>query len=418
MHIGEVSTMCLFQPTMNGDSAGGKRTLTVKYVAPKKDPESISFDLGPEVSHLKPIHVSMHGSETDAYRMDDRLNDWFSKCFGFPVVLAYLGPHHRPVLFPNLSTKPQTSGWLSSVTSKLAFGDAPEDKPKITFADAAAYLVVTEESLADVSARLPEEVSMDVTKFRPNIVISGAPAAWDEDFWGAITIEGAEATVISLPHNCYRCQSINVNYETGEYGKDESDQVLKKLQKDRRVDRGKKWSAVFGRYGFLEGQKSGMIRVGDEVSVSKRNTEHTAFGKLFNICSTQGLCADFFNRLARHLVQSCIRRSSILCLSTSRDALFQRRKSIPSLVTSVLPMCPHDQTVFQRAAAEVGFKWLDVNKMLLVIRYVKQLNLEPINMTTNNQLIKTYRNVLLRTKRLTISGSLLSLPVCAGSQDR
>lgn len=317
MHIGEVSAMCLFKPSISRGNAGGEAILTVEFAAPGREAERISFDLEPEVSNLEQIHVSMHGSETDAYRMDDHLNDWFSKCFGFQVALAYLGPHHRPVLFPNLSTKLQSNGWLSSITSKLSFGDAAEDKPKITFADAAAYLVVTEESLADVSDRLPEGVDMDVTKFRPNIVISGAPAAWDEDFWGAITIEGAEATVISLPHNCYRCQSINVNYETGEYGRDESDQVLKKLQKDRRVDRGKKWSAVFGRYGFLEGQNNGIIRVGDEVLVNKRNTEHTAFGEFLYCVIRRILSTNRASRLAGHIAYNP-KWSSILHLLVGR----------------------------------------------------------------------------------------------------
>ncbi|KAL2044099.1 hypothetical protein ABVK25_012475 [Lepraria finkii] len=53
----------------------------------------------------------------------------------------------------------------------------------ITFADLASYLIITEESLQNVSARLPDGVEMDRTKFRPNIVVSGAGAAWEEDFW-------------------------------------------------------------------------------------------------------------------------------------------------------------------------------------------------------------------------------------------
>ena len=50
------------------------------------------------------------------------------------------------------------------------------------------------------------------------------------------------------------------------------------LQKDRRVDKGNKYGAVFGRYGFLKGE-GGVVEVGDEVRVSRRNSETTAFGR-------------------------------------------------------------------------------------------------------------------------------------------
>jgi hypothetical protein len=42
------------------------------------------------------------------------------------------------------------------------------------------------------------------------------------------------------------------------------------------VDKGKKYGAVFRRYGFLDGE-GGMVRIGDETRVSRRNNETTAF---------------------------------------------------------------------------------------------------------------------------------------------
>jgi hypothetical protein len=48
------------------------------------------------------------------------------------------------------------------------------------------------------------------------------------------------------------------------------------LQRDRRVDKGKKYGAVFGRYGFLDGE-GGMMEIGDEARVSRRNNDTTAF---------------------------------------------------------------------------------------------------------------------------------------------
>lgn len=211
-------------------------------------------------------------------------------------MLVYLGPHLRTALgnlAPSAADKNDTASksWFTSVIS--AVPDLGLSKPRnhegITFADVAPYLVVTEESLRDVSSRLTNG-DMDITKFRPNIVLSGSPAAYEEDFWGGLTItsrmksgRGEASTVeLSLTQNCARCKSINVDYLTGKPGVDEAGSVLKKLMRDRRVDKGMKYSPIFGRYAFLNVMETSRktISLGDEVTVSKRNEERTTFSKL------------------------------------------------------------------------------------------------------------------------------------------
>lgn len=279
-------------------------------------------------------------------------NDWFSERFGYRVVLAYLGGHSRPVL-GNFSPSSQlreatsastsssspsssSSSWLSRTGRALSSwvwggggggsnsntnGTENDDnnQGKITFADCAPYLIVSETSVHDVSARLqqpqpqphadhdnndtPRE-EMDITKFRPNIVISGAPTPYEEDFWSELSIldnnnhkptptpsmpettttthppenpKPKSKTTLLLTANCVRCRSLNVDYNTGNYGTGPSGSVLKKLMKDRRVDRGARFSPVFGRYGFLGGCGGGdggngdgdVVRVGDGVVVSR-----------------------------------------------------------------------------------------------------------------------------------------------------
>lgn len=204
----------------------------------------------------------------------------------------YLGPHLRPVLgnvSPNAVNKSAavSKSWVASVTKAMpSFGlSNPGTTEGITFADIAPYLIVTEESLHEVSSRL-KDGKMDITKFRPNIVVSGSAKVYDEDFWGGLTIanneerEGNKADFI-LTQNCARCKSINIDYSTGKQGSDEAGTILKKLMRDRRVDKGTKYSPVFGRYGFFESMKSSKKRIslGDEVTVSKRNEERTVFGK-------------------------------------------------------------------------------------------------------------------------------------------
>lgn len=278
--------LALFLQSING-SAG---TFTVSFSPPNGDSKSLEIPLEPLVADLERIDVSLHQSPTKAYKMEERVNTWFSSCFGYDVMLAYLGPHRRPVLgnlSPNsVHSKPKGSKtWISSITASLptVMSGQGKEEEGITFTDLAAYLVVTEESLQDVSSRFSDGTKMDVTKFRPNIVLSGSKEAWDEDYWGGIIITSSTGTTeVVLTQNCARCVSINVDYSTGKEASGEAGSALKKLMKDRRVDKGAKWSPIFGRYGFLKSTDEGSgfkIAVGDEVAVSKVNKERTTFGK-------------------------------------------------------------------------------------------------------------------------------------------
>lgn len=259
--------------------------ITVTFTPPEgsdSSPTSIDIPLSPDTSNLEKFKVSMHRSPTDAYIMPTKFNDWFTSCFGFPVILAYLGDHRREVRFEEMMPAKE-NGWLSTLsklpTAILRSSESTKDSEnkRITFADCAPFLVTSQASLEDVSARLPDGVSMDVTKFRPNIVLSGASAAWEEDFWAELVTGNV---TLSLVHNCARCKSINVDYRTGKPGEGEEGNVLKKLQRDRRVDPGMKWSPVFGRYAFLaEGGDGEVIRIGDEAKVTKVNKERTVFSK-------------------------------------------------------------------------------------------------------------------------------------------
>ena len=273
-------------------------SIGVTYQPPDGAEKSyLDIPLVPDTKGLEAMDIVLHQSPTKAYNMGSTYNDWFSRCFGYETMLVYIGPHVRPVLgnlSPNASTKSesQANSWLSSITNHLPTirTSQQETTDGIRFSDVAAYLVVTEESLKDVSSRLPDGEEMDITKFRPNIVLSGSPAAYDEDFWGGLILkhkadegEGHMAKDVEfiLTQNCARCVSINIDYTTGKQGQGEMGAVYKKLMKDRRVDKGTKYSPIFGRYGFLKAgmPTSSTIAVGDEVQVTNRNTERTTFGK-------------------------------------------------------------------------------------------------------------------------------------------
>ena len=214
-------------------------TLTVTHNPPDGRNKSLEIHLEPELGHLEEVDVQLHRSPAKGYKMPDRVNIWFSKCLGYDVMLLYIGPNRRPVLgnlSPNASqhSGAASKSWMSTITSSVPSFIASKDVEGVglSFADVAAYLVITEESLRDVDSRLQDGTKMDVTKFRPNIVLAGGGEAYEEDFWGSITInakkrkENSKVTEIVLTQNCGRCVSINVDYSTGKSGTGEAN-VLK-----------------------------------------------------------------------------------------------------------------------------------------------------------------------------------------------
>ncbi|KAF2088425.1 hypothetical protein K490DRAFT_64475 [Saccharata proteae CBS 121410] len=282
MHVVYFPAMTLFLTSMTfpteKDPESG--TIHVNYKPPSGESKSLDVPLLPSTAGLKILEITMHQSSTKCYDMGDPFNAWFSSCFGFDVVLAYLGDNRRGVL---MSVPPQqqqaqsttNSSWLSTLTNSIPFLPGSSGKGELGFADCASYMVTSQTSLLEASSRLDGGAKMDITKFRPNIVIEGAAEPWEEDYWAEIAIGDAKLVLV---HNCVRCASINVDYETGQLGKGGSGDMFKKLQKDRRVDRGAKYSPVFGRYGFLDAADDGkVIRIGDEVNVIKRNVERTVF---------------------------------------------------------------------------------------------------------------------------------------------
>lgn len=294
----------------------------------------------------------MHRSPVVGYDMGEPYNSWFSAWLGYAVVLAYIGGERRAVLG---SFAPSTTGstggvgnfrgngyyyhWLrlglvflggllslgylaGSRTGPLALllalvipaaaaatgthwtrkRNPSQKKETLTFSDCAPYLLISTTSVADVSARLPDDEEMDLTKFRPNIVVSGAERPFEEDYWGELAIspsgtwtekskEERKGFRLILTANCVRCQSLNVDYATGRFGAGPAGAVLKKLMRDRRVDRGARYSPVFGRYGFLgeDGGAGREICVGDEVVVGRVDAERSVYGMSKPFCPAMSM---------------------------------------------------------------------------------------------------------------------------------
>ncbi|KIW05555.1 uncharacterized protein PV09_03433 [Verruconis gallopava] len=282
MLVGLIPEMALFTTAIELPSDESQGHVTVTFNPPGATSSSLVVPLVPETAGLDRLDVDLHGSKTSAYDMGDKYGKWFSERFGYGVKLAAVGEHERDILFPGFPfQQPSTSSWLASLARSIPVvgGLIGSQEPRLKFQDCAPFLVCTEKSCDAVSDLLSDAAKFDIRKTRPNIVVSGQQA-WEEDFWGEIVIaEGDSEVKIPLQHNCLRCQSLNVDFATGQYSKEKNVEVLKLLQKYRRVDAAKKYNAVFGRYGFITPADVGKeIKVGDVVVVSKKNAQRSGFG--------------------------------------------------------------------------------------------------------------------------------------------
>jgi uncharacterized protein YcbX len=327
MHIGLRSSLCLFTTQFN--SMENPTELEVHYGLdhpfdrPDRPIEKspLMVPLKPDIHGLKSVTVTMHFNSCTAYDMGQKYNEWFSERLGCSVKLFYIGDYRRRILgnmgeglknpvntwiysalipvpiaiiigYISLTTEAMETTWrIVAIAAFVISCSLPlrqfqklsrATKPGLTFADLAAYLVVSSSSFDNVNSRLSGDEALDITKFRANIVVSGAKDAFEEDFWSELQI-GRDISM-KLTQNCARCSSLNVDYKTGKPGTSDAGKVLKILSKDRRVDPGMKWSPIFGRYGFINspsGDKPAIkIMVGDEVSILKTNKQRTVTGML------------------------------------------------------------------------------------------------------------------------------------------
>jgi len=160
---------------------------------------------------------------------------WLSAFLGFACRLVRAGAaYSRPI--PD-----------RKVPAALASAPAHE----VTFADAFPFMLLSEETLADLNGRL--EAPLPMNRFRPNLVVAGA-APYAEDTWarfriGSVTFHGAT--------RCARCAVTTTDQFTAGRGKE----PLRTLATYRRDAED---NIMFGR-NLIHETKTGRLAVGDEV---------------------------------------------------------------------------------------------------------------------------------------------------------
>jgi MOSC domain-containing protein len=183
--------------------------------------------------------VEVFSSVLAAAPASDAAHAWFSTVVGEPIRLVYLDDPTRRRTDPAYSR--------------------PEDR--VSFADGYPLLLATEESLAALNDLIaegpyPQDGPMSMTRFRPSLVVAGAPA-WAEDGWRVLRIGAVTFRVVKA---CARCVFTTIDPDTAAKGHE----PLFALARHRRWD-GKVW---FGVNLIPDAPPAGaLIRKGDPVEI-------------------------------------------------------------------------------------------------------------------------------------------------------
>jgi uncharacterized protein YcbX len=195
---------------------------------PELLPLFIPFEAQPD----RTLFVTIWDDMVWAWRGAKEADEWLSEALGKPCKLVYM--------------------------SDMVRRDVEPDKPElnlagtlVSFADGYPYLLATEESLAKLNDQLAEPVPMN--RFRPNLVVSGAPA--DAELgWAEFSIAGQPFRSV---RGCGRCIVTTIDQATAQ--KNEASEPLRTLATYRKPDR----KVLFGQN--VTGPESGRVQVGDTV---------------------------------------------------------------------------------------------------------------------------------------------------------
>lgn len=177
----ELPRMAVVQPRFDGDS--------LAITAPAM-PE-VRVPLAQQ--HAADRDVVVWHDTTRAVDEGDAIAAWFSDFLGYPVRLVRQSDDaHRPV------------------SMKYARAAA-----EVSFADGYPLLLAQTESLDDLNARLSARAkpALPMSRFRPNMVVSGSGQPWAEDTWRHIVAGSVPFDVVKP---CARCVMTTVDPATGE----------------------------------------------------------------------------------------------------------------------------------------------------------------------------------------------------------
>jgi len=149
-------------------------------------------------------------------------------------------------------------------------------KNQCSFADGYPFLIVNTVSMDDLNKRLIENSSriLPITRFRPNIVLSGNLKPWEEDFWIKVKIG---STIFHVVKPCDRCRVPTIDQFTGEQGEEPA--------KTLRTFRQNSDKAIFFGQNLIHDQYKGKIKVGEEAIIISDTVPHPLVKDLYDMKS-------------------------------------------------------------------------------------------------------------------------------------
>lgn len=136
------------------------------------------------------IEARIWDDTVQVFEVSNEYSNWFSE---------RLQMNCRLVSFPESNTRPVDENYQVN-------------HEQVSLADAYPFLIIGEQSLADLNSRLKEPLPMN--RFRPNFVFSGGQP-YVEDSWRNFSIGKNKFTAVK---QCARCVLTTVNQDTGDKG--------------------------------------------------------------------------------------------------------------------------------------------------------------------------------------------------------
>ncbi len=177
------------------------------------------------------LRVGIWEDECEAILYEAAVNQWFSKRLNISARLVYMPESSHRNVDPRYAHHSELVG----------------------FADGYPFLMISEESLADLNHRLDHPVAMN--RFRPNLVTRGGEP-YLEDTIGTFRIGDIE---FRAAKPCARCQVVTIDQQTAAITKE----PLRTLSSYRRDGN----KVLFGMNLLHQG--SGSLSIGDRVFVEK-----------------------------------------------------------------------------------------------------------------------------------------------------
>lgn len=214
--------MALIQPEILANS--------LSVIAPGMEP--LKIDLA---ATQHPIEITVWKDTFQAQPFDQTVNQWFSDYLGIAVKLV----QH------------------TAVSHRLIDQDYARPDQYVAFADGYPILVAHEASLEQLNQALSD--SVNISRFRPNIVVASDLQAWDELNWRLLLSEKVQLNLIKP---CTRCVMTGVEQTSGQQTGTE---VLKTL----RHSFSHQDKAVFGMNAIptFESATSGVLKLGSQLQI-------------------------------------------------------------------------------------------------------------------------------------------------------